>query len=205
MVSGGLVFLHGLRCSSSSGKDLIFCVTKDAKICARNIQILPDLPAPASDVELGLNHLHIPNPFKKKSSTDFLPSQGSRINLKVSLDEPQDLGQLSFDAPLRGFALCPGGENLFGVVWSEEELMVRISFCRAQEVDIQSTLQVIDCSGAFSVLHQTPAQYVVDVRWLDQCQYAVLFHVSHTLLIQPIQVIDYDSTGSDRYLSSATR
>jgi hypothetical protein len=130
MVSGSLAFPHGSKYSSSTGRDLIFCVNTDGRLCARNIQILPDLPAPVSETELGLNHLHIPNPFKKKSSSDFLPSQGSRINLKVSLDEPQNLGQLSFHAPLRGFALCPGGENLFGVVWSEEELMVRILYWR---------------------------------------------------------------------------
>ncbi|KAF7767943.1 hypothetical protein Agabi119p4_7186 [Agaricus bisporus var. burnettii] len=143
--------------TNPDGKDLIFCVNTDGTLCARNLQVLPDLPAPVSETELGLNHLHIPNPFKKKSSSsDFLP-QGSKINLKVLLDESQNLGQLSFHAPLRGFVLYPGGENLFGIAWSEEELMV------------------IDCSGTFKVLHQTSAQYVEDVRWLDLCQYAVLF------------------------------
>lgn len=157
---------------------MIFCVNTDGTLCARNLQVLPDLPAPVSETELGLNHLHIPNPFKKKSSSsDFLP-QGSKINLKVLLDESQNLGQLSFHAPLRGFVLYPGGENLFGIAWSEEELMVRVPSWRAREAVVQIILQVIDCSGTFKVLHQTSAQYVEDVRWLDLCQYAVLFDVS---------------------------
>jgi len=41
--------------------------------------------------------------------------------MKVSLGDPQVLGQLSFDTPLCGFTLYSGKHDLFGVVWTETE------------------------------------------------------------------------------------
>lgn len=126
---GGLkLFLALVRdILSAVGRDVIFCVDADGKVCARNLKVLPDLPATIVEAESGSNHLNLPNPFKlKMKSSEHLPSHESRINLKYLLDEPQELGQLSLGSPLCGFVLCPGGDDLFGVIWTEMDLTVCI-------------------------------------------------------------------------------
>jgi len=111
---------------TSTGRNLIFCIDADRDLCARNLEVLPELPASASPgPDSGSAHSNISNPFKLKAmSSDYLPLHENKINMKVSLGDPQVLGQLSFDTPLCGFTLYPGKHDLFGVVWTETELIV---------------------------------------------------------------------------------
>lgn len=39
---------------------------------------------------------------------------------------------------------------------------------------------MIECSGKFNVLYRSPAEDIVDVRWLDGREYAILFEVGFT-------------------------
>jgi hypothetical protein len=113
-----------------SGRDLVFYVNAEGNLCARNLKVLPDLPASLAspEQEPHSTHLHIPNLFKHRPrSSEHLPSHDNRFNLKVFLDDPQELGQLSLNSSLCGFKLCPGMNDLFGIVWTETELMVRPS------------------------------------------------------------------------------
>ncbi|KAF9453126.1 WD40 repeat-like protein [Macrolepiota fuliginosa MF-IS2] len=146
--------------TNPDGRDLTFCIDTDGTLCARNLKVLPTLPAPPSlpESESTSAHINIPNPFKLKSkSSEHLPIQGTKINFKVLLDEPQELGRLLLDTPLCGFTIRPGANNLFGLVWTEKELIV------------------VECSGEFDVLYRNPVEDVMDVQWLDDNHYAVLY------------------------------
>lgn len=145
--------------TNPEGQDLIFCIDAGGSLYARNLKVLPDLPTSTSpEPDSNSTHLNIPNPFKLKArSSDHLALHENKFNLKVCLDEHQMLGQLSFDGPLCGFALCPGKHDLFGVVWTETELIVA------------------ECADTFQVLHRSPIPEIADVWWLDDHQYAVLF------------------------------
>lgn len=111
---------------TSTGRDLIFCIDADRNLCARSLEILPDLPTSASPgPDSSSAHSNISNPFKLKvMSSDYLPLHENKISMKVLLGDPQVLGQLSFDTPLCGFTLYPGKHDLFGVVWTKMELIV---------------------------------------------------------------------------------
>jgi len=111
----------------STGRDLIFCIDADRKLCARNLEVFPDLPTSASPgPDSSSAHPNIPNSSKLKTmSSDSLPLHENKISMKVLLGDSQVLGQLSFDTPLCGLTLCPGKRDLFGAVWTETELIVR--------------------------------------------------------------------------------
>ncbi|KAJ3575868.1 hypothetical protein NP233_g816 [Leucocoprinus birnbaumii] len=145
--------------TNPDGRDLIFCINTGGKISARNLKVLPDLPtSPSPEPDSNSTHLNIPNPFKLKSrSSEHLSLHENKIRLKVFLDEPQTLGELVFDSPLCGFFLCPGQQDLFGIIWNETELIIT------------------ECADSFQVLHRSAVEDIVDVRWLDDHQYAVLF------------------------------
>ncbi len=123
-VSHCSLFFHSL--GILIGRDIIFTLDADNRLLARNLKILPGIPTPISPAESEptSNHLNIPNPFKLMSkSTEH---REDKVVLKVFLDEPQELGQLSLESALCGFILGPGSNNLFGVMWTEMELVVSV-------------------------------------------------------------------------------
>ncbi|KAF9468708.1 hypothetical protein BDZ94DRAFT_1304460 [Collybia nuda] len=143
-----------------------YLINSAGHFVTRKFKLLPRVPVQmevrAPDSHLAnLSSLPLPNPFKaiKPRSVDHLPL-GERANEpgRVSLEEEADLGELIGHGPLSGFRPRTISGRMFAILWNSEEL----TLFQYQE-------------SAFRILYVDPVPNIVDVAWIDDSSYNVLF------------------------------
>lgn len=113
---------------------MFYSLSSDGRFAVQNLHILPNLPIVTptkgpQEPQLNLNFVALgplPNPFKSKpkSPDDDIYVEPTPKSNRVQLDDAFVIGQLCSEGSQLAYNFSSFGDDLKGVGWSENELVV---------------------------------------------------------------------------------